>query len=79
MNWQERITVHPNVLVDKPVIKATRLAVEFIVDLLAAGWTNEQILHNYPRIRREDVQASLAYAAKRVVLLEVGDQTFPTP
>ncbi|MFN9297092.1 MAG: DUF433 domain-containing protein, partial [Acidobacteriota bacterium] len=39
MNWQDRITVDPNVLVGKPVIKGTRLAVEFIVDLLAAGWT----------------------------------------
>jgi len=76
MNWQERITVDPRVLVGKPVIKGTRLAVEFIVDLLAAGWTNEQILDNYPNIRQEDIQACLAYAAEllhteHVVPLEV--------
>ncbi len=64
MNWRERITVDPKVLVGKPVIKGTRLAVEFIVDLLAAGWTQEQILDNYPHIRQEDIQACLAYAAE---------------
>lgn len=75
MNWRERITIDPQVLVGKPVIKGTRLAVEFIVDLLAAGWTHEQILDNYPHIRREDIQACLAYAAEllhaeHVVLLQ---------
>lgn len=65
MNWQDRITVDPNVLVGKPVIKGTRLAVEFIVDLLAAGWTAEQILDNYPHLIQEDIQACLAYAAER--------------
>ncbi|MDX1981400.1 MAG: DUF433 domain-containing protein [Bryobacteraceae bacterium] len=60
MNWQDRITVDPNVLVGKPVIKGTRLAVEFIVDLLAAGWTPGQILDNYPRLIQEDIQACLA-------------------
>ena len=64
VNWRERITIDPQVLVGKPVIKGTRLAVEFIVDLLAAGWTHEQILDNYPHIRREDIQACLAYAAE---------------
>lgn len=64
MNWQERITVDPNVLVGKPVIKGTRLAVEFIVELLAAGWTREQILENYPHLRQEDIHACLAYAAE---------------
>lgn len=64
MNWQDRIIVDPKVLVGKPVIKGTRLAVEFIVDLLAAGWTHEQILENYPHIQREDIRACLAYAAE---------------
>ena len=39
MNWQERIIVDPQILVGKPVIKGTRLAVEFIVDLLSQGWS----------------------------------------
>ena len=64
MTWHDRLTVDPMVLVGKPVIKGTRLAVEFIVDLLAAGWTHEQILVNYPHIRQEDIQACLAYAAE---------------
>jgi len=49
MNWQERITIDPGVLAGKPVIKGTRLAVEFIIDLLANGWPESEILQNYPR------------------------------
>jgi uncharacterized protein (DUF433 family) len=62
MNWEERIIVDPSILVGKPVIKGTRLAVEFIVDLLAQGWSEAQILDNYPGITREDIQACLKYA-----------------
>ena len=39
MNWQDRISVDPAVLVGKPVIKGTRISVEFLMDLLANGWT----------------------------------------
>ena len=46
MNWKDRIVIDPNVLVGKPVIKGTRIAVAFIVELLAEGWTHEQILKN---------------------------------
>jgi uncharacterized protein (DUF433 family) len=63
MNWQERISIGPAVLVGKPVIKGTRLAVEFIIDLLAQGWTEPDILRNYPGITREDIQACLACAS----------------
>jgi uncharacterized protein (DUF433 family) len=63
MRWQDRITLDPKVLVGKPVIKGTRLAVEFIVELLAQGWTEEETLRNYPGVTREDIQASLAYAS----------------
>ena len=63
MNWQERITVDPAVLTGKPVVKGTRLAVEFIIDLLAQGWNEAEILHNYPGLMREDIQACLAYAS----------------
>ena len=62
MNWEDRITVDPKVLVGKPVIKGTRLAVEFIVELLANGWTEQQILENYPGITQEDISACLHYA-----------------
>jgi uncharacterized protein (DUF433 family) len=63
MDWRERIVVDPEVLVGKPVIKGTRLAVELIVDLMAQGWSEEQILENYPGITHEDLQACLGYAS----------------
>ena len=63
MTWQERIVVDPQILVGKPVIRGTRLAVELIVDLLAQGWSEEEILKNYPGLTHEDLQASLKYAS----------------
>lgn len=63
MDWQTRITVNPNVLVGKPIIKGTRLAVEFIIDLLAQGWSIDEILRNYPGITVVDIQACLSYAS----------------
>lgn len=62
MEWRERIVVNPAILVGKPVVKGTRLSVEFIVDLLAEGWTEAQILEQYPGLTSEDVHACLAYA-----------------
>jgi uncharacterized protein (DUF433 family) len=62
-NWQDRIVLDPQVLVGKPVVKGTRLAVEFIIDLLAQGWPEAEILRNYPGLTQEDVQACLAYAS----------------
>ncbi|CUS03921.2 conserved protein of unknown function [Candidatus Promineifilum breve] len=63
MDWQERITVDPKVLVGKPVVHGTRLSVEFIVDLLAQGWPESELLRNYPGLEPEDIRACLAYAA----------------
>lgn len=57
MNWQERIIADPKVLAGKPVIKGTLLAVEFILDLLAGGWSEAEVLQNYPRLTHEDIQA----------------------
>ena len=64
MNWQDRIVIDPNLLVGKPVIKGTRISVEFIVDLLGRGWTVERILKEYDHLTREDIQACLAYAGE---------------
>lgn len=77
MQWQERITVDPDVLVGKPVVKGTRISVEFVVDLLGRGWTQEQTLREYDHLTAADVQACLAYAsdvlkAERVHLLPTG-------
>jgi uncharacterized protein (DUF433 family) len=56
--------VDPKVLVGKPIIKGTRIAVEFVVDLLARGWTVEEILKEYDHLTREDIRACLAYASE---------------
>ncbi len=64
MNWEDRIEINPGVLVGKPVIRGTRLAVEFIVELLANNWTEQQIFDNYPGITHEDVSACLHYATE---------------
>jgi len=63
MNWQDRISIDPKILVGKPVIKGTRQAVEFIIDLLANGWSEADIIKNYPRFTHDDVQACLCYAS----------------
>lgn len=62
MDWQERIIVDPNVMVGKPVIKGTRVTVEFIVDLLANEWSFSEILGSYPGISNQDIVACLQYA-----------------
>lgn len=59
----ERIVVDPKILAGKPVIRGTGLAVEFILDLLAAGQSESDILNNYPDLTREDILACLAYAS----------------
>jgi len=63
VEWQDRIVIDPNVLTGKPVIKGSRLAVEFIIELLAHGWTEQDIITNYPGITRDDILACLAYAS----------------
>ena len=63
MNWRDRIEVNPDVLVGKPVVRGTRLAVELILELLAAGESESDLLASYPRLTREDLLACLAYAS----------------
>ncbi|AMS32036.1 antitoxin [Betaproteobacteria bacterium UKL13-2] len=62
MEWRDRITSDPAVLVGKPVIKGTRISVELILGWLANGWTYEQLLEAYPHITHEDILASLAFS-----------------
>ncbi len=62
MDWRERITSDPDVLVGKPVVKGTRISVELILGWLANGWTYDQVLESYPHISREDILAALAFA-----------------
>ncbi len=61
MKWQDYIVEDEKVLVGKPAIKGTRLSVEFLVGLLAQGWTEQQILENYPRLTKTHLQAIFAY------------------
>jgi uncharacterized protein (DUF433 family) len=57
-----RIAFDSDVLAGKPVIRGTRLAVEFVIGLLADGWTEAEIIANYPGVAHEDILACLAYA-----------------
>ena len=60
----DRITAGPKILTGKPVIRGTRIAVEFVVDLLAAGWSHSQILTSYPHLKEADIRACLSYASE---------------
>ncbi len=64
MKWQERIEINPQILVGKPVIKGTRIAVEFVIDLMGRGWSVERILHEYDHLTEEDIHACLSYAGE---------------
>jgi uncharacterized protein (DUF433 family) len=60
----ERITINPRVMVGKPVIRGTRLTVEYILKLLAHGITREEILAEYPGLAKDDVHADLLFVSK---------------
>jgi len=66
MKWQDRIALDPAVLTGKPVVRGTRIAVEFVVSLLAQGWTESQVFENYPGLTHQDVLACLANATERL-------------
>ncbi len=63
MNWQEFIHSDPKVLNGKPVVRGTRLAVDFLLGLFAAGWTQQQVLESYPQLTPESLQAVFGFAA----------------
>ena len=62
----ERITVDPDIMVGKPVIRGLRITVEQILKALAGGVNQEDLLEDYPELEQEDIQAVLLYAAERV-------------
>ena len=64
MEWREHIAIDPAVLVGKPIVKGTRISVELVMDLLAGGWTAEQIVSSYPTLKADDIRACLAYASE---------------
>lgn len=64
MTWTDHIIADPATLAGKPVVKGTRLSVDFVLGLLAAGWTREQLRTNYPQLTDQALQAVFAYAAE---------------
>jgi uncharacterized protein (DUF433 family) len=62
MDWRKHIRSDQNVLVGKPVVKGTRLSVEFLLSLFAAGWTEKQVLDNYPTLTPQSLRAVFAFA-----------------
>ena len=61
MNWQDYITSDKEVLLGKSTIKGTRISIEHIVGLMAQGWTENEILENFPRLTKQSLQAVFSY------------------
>lgn len=64
MNWREHIHSDPDILLGKPVVRGTRLSIDFILNLFAEGWTQTQVLENYPRLTPEALRAVFAFSAE---------------
>jgi uncharacterized protein (DUF433 family) len=62
MDWRMGIERNPKVLLGKPVIRGTRIAVDLILDMLSSGWSEKNILDNYPQLKTDDIRACLGYA-----------------
>jgi len=75
MPWLDRIAVDPEILAGKPVIRGTRIAVELVLELLAAGQSESEILASYPGLTRDDILACLSYAS----YLAHEYKTYPIP
>jgi uncharacterized protein (DUF433 family) len=60
-DWQDRIVADPDTLFGKPRIRGTRIGVELVLDLLASGWSEVQILDSYPHLTQQDLQAVFAF------------------
>jgi uncharacterized protein (DUF433 family) len=63
IDWREHIVADPNILVGKPTVRGTRLAVEMLLEHLAAGWTEAELFDSYPHLTPEALRAVYAYAA----------------
>lgn len=71
MDWKERIEVNPDICAGRPRVKGTRLTVEFLLGLKAAGWSEQMILENYPHIVDDDLRAVFAFAQSLI-----GEESF---
>jgi len=61
MDWQGRIVTTPDTLFGRPRVAGTRLGVDFVLELLASGWTSQRVLDEYPQLKPEDLQAVFAF------------------
>ena len=67
MDWKKYIHSDPEILMGKPVVKGTRLAIDFLVGLFVASWTEQQVLENYPNLTCESLRAVFAYAENKYI------------
>jgi excisionase family DNA binding protein len=72
---RKRISVNPRILAGKPAIKGTRISVELVLEFLAAGWSIEEFLDNYPTVTLEDIRACFAFARDAVA----SEHIYPLP
>jgi uncharacterized protein (DUF433 family) len=77
MDWRPYIYSDPEILAGKPVVSGTRLAVDFILRLFAAGWTEHQVFENYPTLSPDGLRAVFAFAAE--ILAEEALYVVPGP
>lgn len=63
-DWRERISINPSVCHGKPCIKGTRIWVSLILDFMASGSSMDEVLNEYPQLKREDILACIAYGAE---------------
>jgi len=66
VDWRERISLHPDVMGGKPVIRGTRLSVEYMLDLLAGGKKAAEIVAAWPGLTEDDIRACIAYGRDAV-------------
>ena len=66
MDWREHIYSNPNILGGKPIFRDSRFTVEFVLDLVSAGWSLDQMQQEYPGIRPEFLPAAAAFAAEMI-------------
>ena len=64
MDWRDHVVATPDTLGGKPRLKGTRLGVALLLEMMAAGWTKEEMLYTYPTLTEEGFRAVLAYAAE---------------
>ena len=66
LDWAEHIHSDPDILVGKPVVKGTRLSVEFLLRLFAVGWTEAQVLESYPGLSQQSLRAIFTFATETI-------------